>query len=198
MSDIVTDHHDKSSYLRKRFTIATTMDGSTLNINTSETEESTPAKEIEHGIEREFGEFQQEELESLRGANTKLSELGLSTPERGEDDALLRQQHYDSLDFNGRVSALTNNFWMWWKDGWYRELTEKLSKDNPRLPDRRALIANLDDIITESGYEDMGTLVLNNKRDSMGQDMWDKRMLIIADVYLKMRKKGYAGIMLRT
>lgn len=115
---------------------------------------------------------------------------------------MLDEEHrFEPLEFCGRVSAVTNNFWMWWKEGWYRELHEDETMPISDFPDRTTynrFLTDLDAASREGGYEDAGTLVLNNDSASLGQELWNKRMHIIADVYLRMREKGYENGVLRT
>jgi len=151
-------------------------------------------EEIVQGIDQEFKEFVQSEIQLKEQFYLEDVKRGFTTPERAAAELEKTQQEYKALiDFNDRVRAVTNNFFMWWPSGWHRQIIEEAGSTR-QFPDMAAynkFVEDFDRTIEESGYIDMVPMVLNNNRKGTDPVLWDKRMLIMADVYLKMRQRGY-------
>lgn len=103
-----------------------------------------------------------------------------------EHEVEFRSSRQEPPTFNEQVSLVTNNFWMRWPGGWYREL-----KRDERF------YADFDGAIKECGCEDKIDIVLNRNYESLGEELWHERQMALAKVYLNMRQKGYTREQLR-
>ncbi len=147
-------------------------------------------------INREFDEFTERAYEGIQNYCEEMQRRGLGST-RADDLIAKRKAKYDSLDLNGRIIELVNNFFLWWPNGYYRALLEERKKDkssDDRILIDEKMIADLDEIINTGGYESVVDLVQNQKVQGAEKD---KRMRAIGEVWLKMRSKGYDSKKLR-
>jgi hypothetical protein len=81
---------------------------------------------------------------------------------------------------------------MWWPGGYYRKALEERKKETEEdlqaVQADEQLVVDLDTIIAEAGYKNLDSLIQEMYTKDDGRD---KRTSAIADVFLKMRARGY-------
>lgn len=148
-------------------------------------------------VDHEFAEFAAMTYDTVRRDFEQLASIGEATAQEGDEAVAGRKELYDGFDFNSRVSALTNNFYLWWPGGTYREMLESkknITSDTEEIAFEEQLVRDLDNFISEGGYGNITDLV--QKKNTEGSER-EERTIAIADVFLRMLSKGYDGSRLR-
>lgn len=111
---------------------------------------------LEASIAKEFGQYQGQVYAGIRREFSALVDLGLARASEAEGVIEARRQQYKSLDFNGQVGELTNNFIYLWPGGYRRQSIEQSGQDSATgSAEHQAdleLIQDLDASISEAGF----------------------------------------------
>lgn len=150
-----------------------------LNLNMTEEEKARLSAKIEQAFTEYTGGWYQE----LRVRLTKV----LNNPQEVEKRIAEEKREHFSYNLNGRISELVNNFRLWWPKGRRREYIVKMKGEYQAKAQQ--LVADLDEIIFKKGYQDAPIL---RDCEEFTEEAWAERFLVIADVFLEMRAKGYS------
>ncbi len=139
-------------------------------------------------IRLEFEKLKQYKLASLRKELSEMIELDFAKPEEIEPEVEKREREYQNMDVNRQVEELTNNFYMWWPGGHYRELLQdrEAHGDNPeKIAADEKMIRDLDRFIADHGY-------VSAARDvSQRAPISAARAKLLGEAYLCMLDNGY-------
>lgn len=139
-------------------------------------------EEICQALEEELRLQRAQRNESLRAEAKEQKELGLDGGVNDVEERIAREEAEETgSDLARKVWRVTNNFYFWWSGGWNRILDKS--------EEAVALARDVDEIISTSGYGHFEKLILSP--DGLEPEMKEARALILADVYLQMREKGY-------
>ena len=146
---------------------------------------------LEERVDQAFARFAEETYASLR--ETGMGQAWL------EPVLETRRELYESLDFPGKVSALTNNFHHWFPTGkqWYRNRVggEGSAMENPPFPTEevpalKAMLSAMDRILSSRGYTRETIEQVFDRAEESEADRW-RRAEIIGEVYLALLEAGF-------
>lgn len=139
-------------------------------------EQLKPFDELQERLDAEFEEYMEFRSSETRRGFREAARLGVIQEEGIELEVDKERKELAGLNAHGRVGRILNNFSFWWPGGNYRAL----------FPGRK-IMDDLDAVIQEAGY---GNIAENIGRKE-GRDQ-EERIRILADVYIRMRDKGYS------
>jgi hypothetical protein len=148
-----------------------------------------------------FERYRESVYEEIRRDINSLLKEGSITADEGEKLIAKKMAEHNSLDLNGRILAMTNNFPFWFPGGYYRKLSssetgeEESIYSESEIAYQKKLIADLDRVIKRAGYGD-DIMDLIQKRNAEGRNA-DTRAMVIWDIYSRMINLGYNGERLR-
>lgn len=152
-------------------------------------EQLKPFGELQGRLDAEFEEYTSRLLTGMRKELQEVAKIGFWKEEEIEPEVEKRRRELAEMDPYGRAGELLNNFYFWWPSGYYRELLAKRKIKNDEDQEKKAaaerLIKDLDEVIRERGYEAMAQSVAKKEGDR------EARLKILADVFIRMRDKGY-------
>jgi hypothetical protein len=152
-------------------------------------------------INQEFLKFADQSYQKLHSEYEGMVKAGFM--KENEIAGLIgkRKQEYEQLDFDGRIAVLTNNFYFWWPNGYYRELLNQRrgrlleasenSEDAEKIVKDQKMISDIDTIIKKLGYDET-MIELVAKRNVVGEDR-NKKMIALGKVFLELLELGYDG-----
>lgn len=151
--------------------------------------ESGISEEIRHKINAEFEVLRDSELGKIQEEVDKGDE-SIWGRELAEATLVRKQKEYSEMDFWHRAAELLNNMQLWFPGGYYRQLLEenkrKETADQEWISAREKMIKDLDELIKAGGHESVAEGIAKKEGET------EARLKILADIYLKMREKGYS------
>lgn len=151
-------------------------------------------------IEKLFAELTEQDDELTRESFRRLEERGRGRAEEAEEVIARRQQEYDRFSLDEKIAHLTNNFFMKWPGGGYREQMEEGVNAGIFKPEEVAgikqLFTDIDQTIEELGFDrELIALVAGGNRKGEQQHA---RLEAVGQAFLKMIERGYAVQELRS
>jgi hypothetical protein len=145
--------------------------------------------ELSPRLDAEFEEYEKVHLAGVRKDYEMLVKRGYLRQEELEPRIAEKQQEFASMDSLRRIELLVNNLHSWFPGGHYRQLLQERKargdKDTDRISALERIVKDLDEVIREQGYELIAKSVAEKSIDRK------MRLAVLADVYLKMRERGY-------
>ncbi|OHA00143.1 MAG: hypothetical protein A3C07_00265 [Candidatus Sungbacteria bacterium RIFCSPHIGHO2_02_FULL_47_11] len=146
--------------------------------------------ELQRRLDIEFEEYKKVHLAEMRKEYEKLVKMDIMRTEKLESKLKKKQWEFSEMDLFQRNVAVLNNFHLWFPGGLYRSVQEEIkrrgnvNKDEIEADER--LINDLDEIIKKQGYEAVAENIV--KQEGAGKEA---RLKMLADIYIRMRDKGY-------
>ncbi|MBI2640501.1 MAG: hypothetical protein HYW91_01285 [Candidatus Sungbacteria bacterium] len=138
-------------------------------------EQLKPFGELQDRLDAEFAEYIEYRSSETRRGMVEAIKLGFGSEDDIESAVGRERKELVGLDPYRRVGRLLNNFSLWWPGGYYRTL----------FPGHR-IIADLDTAIRDGGLEEMAGRM--GRKEGLEQE---ERVKILADIYIRMRDRGY-------
>lgn len=145
-----------------------------------------PQPELIGRIDEEFEKFKEKKYTGIKEAFMEASTKGTVSADMGEEIIKKMEEKYAKFGFREKVLEMSNNFYQWWPGGYM----EKISNENQRLSYNKEKLKALDKVIEESGYKNDSDLALVRNGGKTDEEK-TRRLMIIAEVYLKMLSLGY-------
>lgn len=131
---------------------------------------------LQERLDAEFAEYMEYRSSETRRGFREVAKLGLGREEDVEPAVDKERNEIAGLDPYRRVGRLLNNFSSWWPGGYYRTLFSG-----------KKIMEDLDAVIQEMGYGNMAENI--GRKEGLDRE---ERVRILADVYIRMRDKGYS------
>lgn len=139
-------------------------------------EQLKPFGELQERLDAEFAEYMEFRSSETRRGFREAARLGVIQEEGIEPAVDKEREELAGLDSYGRVGRILNNFSLWWPGGSHRAL----------FPGKK-IMGDLDAAIQEMGYANIAENI--GRKEALSQE---ERIRILADVYIRMRDKGYS------
>ncbi len=136
----------------------------------------------------EYREFARAHLEGVKNELEQIVKKNLMTEKRASEVFAQTYSEQEAQDSEMRIRNLLNNFFFWWPGGYYRQLVEERENNinnHEDLVEAKQLMKDLDDAIREGGYEPIAESVAKRTANK------NVGLKALADVYLRMRDRGY-------